>query len=89
MPKYQVVLADSVDKYLEKLDKGEREKIIRRLRLLEESPYTVGEPRGKFWLLKVGRTDYRLAFRVIEKEKTVRVSAIEKRKSRKYKEFYR
>jgi len=88
MVKYQVLIADSVVEYLDKLDKVEREKILKRLRLLEENPYSVGEPRGKFWILKVGRADYRLAFRIIENEKVVRVTAIEKRKSRKYKEFY-
>jgi len=88
MPLYRVLIADSVDKYLEKIDKGDRERIIKRLRLLEESPYTVGEPRGKFWILKVGRAGYRLAYRVVEEEKVVRVTAIEQRKSERYREFY-
>lgn len=89
MPKYQVLLADSVVEYLDKLDKAERERIIKRLRLLEENPQSAGEPRGKFWILKVGRAGYRLAFRILENEKIVRVTAIEKRKSEKYDEFYR
>lgn len=41
MSKYQVLIADSVVEYLDKLDKVEREKILKRLRLLEENPYSV------------------------------------------------
>lgn len=89
MPRYEVLLAESVIEYLDKLDKGERERIIKRLRLLEENPHSAGEPRGKFWVLKVGRTGYRLAFRIIENESVVRVTAIEKRKSECYGDFYR
>ena len=85
---YKVILADSVFAFISKLDKGERDKIIKRLELLEQNPKSVGEPRGKFWILKVGRGGYRLAFRIIEEEKIVRVTAIEKRKSEKYFEFY-
>ena len=88
MPKYQVLIAESVEKYLDKLDKVERNRIIKRLWLLEENPKSVGEPRGKFWILKVGRAGYRVAFRIIEEEKIVRVTAIEQRKSRRYDEFY-
>ena len=88
MPKYNVLIADSVDEYLSKLDINERDRILKRLKLLEENPQSVGEQRGKFWLLKVGRDGYRLAFRIIEEEKIIRVTAIEQRKSRKYKEFY-
>ena len=88
MPKYQVLIAESVEKYLDKLDKVERNRIIKRLWLLEENPKSVGEPRGKFWILKVGRAGYRVAFRIIEEEKIVRVTAIEQRRSRKYDEFY-
>lgn len=88
MSKYQVLLADSVDEYISKLDASEREKIIKRLKLLEQNPQSVGEPRGKFWILKVGSTGYRLAFRIIEEEKIIRITAIEQRKSNKYKEFY-
>ena len=89
MAKYQVLVADSVIEYLDNLSKSERERIIKRLKLLEENPQTVGEPRGKFWVLKVGTAGYRLAYRIIESEKIVRVTAIEQRKSRKYQEFYR
>lgn len=85
---YDVILADSVAEFIEKLDRGERDKIIKRLELLEQNPQSVGEPRGKFWVLKVGRGGYRLAFRIIEESKTIRVTAIEKRKSEKYDEFY-
>jgi mRNA-degrading endonuclease RelE of RelBE toxin-antitoxin system len=88
MPKYTVLIADSVIEYIDNLDRGEREKIIKRITLLEDRPYSVGEPRGKFWILKVGTTGYRLAFRILENEKIVRVTAIEKRKSKRYKEFY-
>lgn len=85
---YKVILANSVIEFIDKLDKGERDKIIKRLDLLEQNPKSVGEPRGKFWILKVGRGGYRLAFRIIEDEKIVRITAIEKRKSEKYFEFY-
>ncbi|GEM_PF-1638020 len=88
MPKYQVLVADIVDKYLEKLDVVEREKIIKRLKLLEENPHSVGESRGKFWILKVGSTGYRLTFKITEEEKIIRVTAIEKRKSHNYSKFY-
>lgn len=89
LSKYQVLVAESVEKYLDKLDKTERDQILKRLKLLEVNPQSVGEPRGRFWILKVGRAGYRLTFRIIEQEKTVRVTAIEKRKSSKYEEFYR
>ena len=85
---YNVIVADSVAEFIEKLDRGERDKIIKRLELLEQNPQSVGEPRGKFWVLKVGRGGYRLAFRITEDNKTIRVTAIEKRKSEKYDEFY-
>ena len=85
---YNVILADSMTEFIDKLDKGEREKIMKRFDLLEQNPRSVGEPRGKFWILKVGRDGYRLAFRIIEEDKIVRVTAIEKRKSEKYDEFY-
>lgn len=85
---YQVIVAESVVSFLDKLDKGERNRIIKRLRLLENNPHSTGEPRGKFWILKVGRSGYRIAFRIIEEDKTIRITAIEKRKSEKYDEFY-
>ncbi len=85
---YQVLLSDSVSDYLDKLDKKEIEIILKRLKLLESNPESVGEPRGKFWILKVGRDGYRLAYRIMDSENTVRVTAIEKRKSRKYEDFY-
>ena len=72
---YQVLIAESVDKFLEKLDEFEREKIIKRLEKLRESPEIIGENRGKFWILKVGRSGYRLAYSILEQEKTVRVTA--------------
>lgn len=88
MPNYQVLIAESVDKYLEKLDPFEKGKIISRLKKLQENPESVGEPRGKFWILKVGRSGYRLAYRIVYEEKTVMVTAIEQRKSWKYDKFY-
>ena len=88
MPKYKVLVANSVEKYLDNLDKGERNKIMKRLWLLEENPRSVGEPRGEFWILKVGTSGYRLAFRILEKEKIVRVTKIERRKSSNYGKFY-
>ena len=75
MGKYQVLVADDVDEYLENLDATERKRIIKRLKLLEENPRSVGESRGKFWLLKVGRSGYRLAFKIVEEEHVVRVTA--------------
>lgn len=39
-------------------------------------------------ILKVGRSGYRLAYRIVDEEKTVRVTAIEKRKSWRYDKFY-
>ncbi len=84
---YQILIAESVEKYLDKLDPFEREKIIKKLKQLQESPETVGEPRGKFWILKVGSSGYRLAYRIMDDEQVVRVTAIEK-KSWKYNKFY-
>ena len=88
MANYRVLVAESVDKYLEKLDSFEREKIINRLKKLEENPESVGEFRGKFWILKVGRSGYRLAYLILHHEKVVRVTAIEQRKSWRYDKFY-
>jgi len=85
---YQVLIAENVDKFLEKLDNFERDRIIKRLEKLQENPEIFGESRGKFWILKVGRSGYRLAYIILEKEKTVRVTAIEKRKSWRYDRFY-
>ena len=85
---YQVLVAENVDKFLEKLDSFERDKIIKRLEKLQENPEIVGESRGKFWILKVGRSGYRLAYIILEKENKVKVTAIEKRKSWKYDRFY-
>ena len=89
MARYQVLIAESVEKYLDGLDAGERDRIMKRLLLLEDRPHSVGEQRGKFWILKVGRAGYRLAFRILEQEKLVRVTAIEQRKSHRYEKFYR
>ena len=89
MSKYNVLIADSVIEFLDKLGTNERERIIKRIEKLKENPYSVGEPRGKFWLLKIGRSGYRIAYRVLEGEKAIRITAIEKRKSWKYKDFYR
>lgn len=89
MPKYQVLLADSVMEYLDHLDKGERDRIMKRLDLLEAQPHSAGEPRGKFWIMKVGKAGYRIAFRILEEEKIVRVTNIAQRTSRQYREFYR
>lgn len=85
---YHVLIAEQVERYLEKLDAAERNRIIKRLELLEEQPRSVGEPRGKFWILKVGRAGYRLSYRILEAEKIVRVTAIEQRKSERYQRFY-
>ena len=35
---YKLILADSVTEFIDKLDKGEREKIVKRLDLLEQNP---------------------------------------------------
>ncbi|MBI1974157.1 hypothetical protein HYS54_05060 [Candidatus Micrarchaeota archaeon] len=85
---YEVLIADSVDDYLSGLSAAEREKIVKRLRLLEENPRSAGEFRGKFWILKVGQAGYRLAFRILEEEKQIRVTNIARRKSLEYREFY-
>lgn len=85
---YQVLIAESVLEFIDTLDKGEREKILKRLRMLESEPTSAGEPRGKFWILKVGQSGYRVAFRILENEKTIHVTAIEKRSSRGYEKFY-
>ena len=61
---------------------------MKRLDLLGQNPQSVGEPRCKFWILKVGRGGYRLAFRILEEDKTIRVTAIEKRRSENYDDFY-
>lgn len=51
MPNYQVLIAESVEKFLDKLDPFERQKIINRLKMLQENPEIIGEPRGKFWIV--------------------------------------
>lgn len=89
MDSYKVLISESVDKYIEKLDSGEREKIIKRLKMLRENPHSIGEPRGSFWILKVGASGYRIAYQVHEKEKIVHVTAIEQRSSPRYWDFYR
>ncbi len=88
MQKYSILVAESVSDYLSKIDSGESEKIIKRISMLELNPKSVGEPRGKFWILKVGSSGYRLAFRILEETKEIRVTAIEKRSSKDYQDFY-
>src|SRR3989338_1177021 len=88
MAEYKILVADSAISFIDSLDKGERDKIMKRLYLLENNPKSVGEPRGRFWILKVGASGYRLAFLIIEEEKIIRITAIEKRSSKKYDGFY-
>jgi len=88
MTKYDILIADSVIKFIDKLGIEEKDKIIKRIEKLEENPYSVGEPRGKFWILKIGRAGYRIAYRILENDKIVRIVAIEKRKSWRYGDFY-
>ena len=85
---YQVLLAQRVIDYLDRLGHGEREEAFKRIELLKSTPKSVGEPRGKFWILKVGRAGYRIAYRIMESEKVIRVTNIEKRSSWKYDEYY-
>ena len=85
---YKILIAESVEKYIDNLDNSQRTRVLKRLEMLAENPKSVGEPRGKFWILKVGRADYRIAFRIIEEENIVRVTAIEQRKSERYTQFY-
>lgn len=54
MTNYEVLVANSVSEYLDRLDKNERDKVLKRLDLLKQNPKSVGEPRGNFWILKIG-----------------------------------
>ncbi|MBS3053756.1 MAG: type II toxin-antitoxin system RelE/ParE family toxin [Candidatus Aenigmarchaeota archaeon] len=85
---YKILIAESVEKYIDRLDIKERTRILKRLEMLSEKPKSVGEPRGRFWILKVGSGGYRISFRIIEEENVVRVTAIEQRKSERYTQFY-
>lgn len=85
---YKIWIAESVEKYIDKLDSKEKIRVLKRLEMLTKNPKSAGEPRGKFWILKVGREGYRISFRIIEEENIVRVTAIEQRKSEKYNQFY-
>ena len=86
MARYEVLIAQRVASFLEKLDSFEKQRILKRIEELAENPFTVGEPRGKFWILKVGRAGYRLAFTV--EGTRIMVASIEQRKSSRYRHFY-
>ena len=45
MDKYDVLIADSVADFINRLDKGEKARIIKRLDMLSLQPYSAGEPR--------------------------------------------
>ncbi len=89
MATYKILLAEDVDKFIENLPQNEKIKINKRIEKLEIDPEHFGESRGNFWLLKVGRSGYRLAYSFSKTDKIVKIFAIEKRGSSRYeREFY-
>ena len=87
--KYKIIIAKSVDEFIEKLPENEKERINKRIKKLEIDPRQFSEFRGDFWLLKVGRGGYRISYEFSEVEKLVKILAIEKRASSDYKrKFY-
>lgn len=85
--KYKVYLADDVEKFLSKLSASEEERIRKRIDKLEsENPYHYLERKGDTWILKVGRSGYRVAVDVYENEKKIKILYIQRR-GKFYKEY--
>ncbi|MEM3085594.1 MAG: hypothetical protein QXT68_00430 [Halobacteria archaeon] len=81
---YRVLLAEQVVEFLRKLDRKEQERDAKRIEKLSTDPVHFGENRGDFWLLKMGRGGYRVAYRFSKEEGTVRVLAAERRSGTAY-----
>ena len=87
--KYKIIIARSVNDFIENFPIKEKEKINNRIKKLEIDPEHFGERRGNFWLLKVGRSGYRIAYEFSKSDRIVKILAIEKRGSSDYKrKFY-
>jgi len=87
--RYKIYLSREAEKFLSRLGRGEEEKIIKRIEKLGEDPEHFGEFRGNFWVLKIGKTGYRVSYRFSKEEKIVKIGAIERRSSSDYKRrFY-
>jgi mRNA-degrading endonuclease RelE of RelBE toxin-antitoxin system len=85
--KYKVHLADDAEKFLSKLSTSEEERIRKRIEKLEtENPYHYLERKGDTWVLKVGRSGYRVAVDMDDKQKKAKISYIQKR-SKFYQEY--
>ncbi len=76
---YEVILHSEPQEFLARLDLAEKVRIVKRLEKLADNPRSVGEPRGKFWILKIGRGGYRAAYFINDVEKRVEVAEIQKR----------
>ena len=85
--KYKAYLTDDVEKFLSKLSASEEERIRKRIEKLEtENPYHYLERKGDTWVLKVGRSGYRVAVDMDDEQKKAKILYIQKR-SKFYQEY--
>lgn len=78
---YQVVLDPKAKDKLDDFDEGIREKILKRIRKLENNPDHFGKPLTgiDLWVLRAG--DYRVIFNLNETENKVEILRIGHRKN--------
>ena len=79
---YQVIITESAQKSLRKLDKNIRDNIFNKLESLKENPH-IGKPLSAnlsgFWSLRVG--DYRVIYQIKNNELVILVIGIGHRKN--------
>jgi mRNA interferase RelE/StbE len=79
---YQIAFARSARKELEQLPKSVAERILKKVRELQNAPHPAGSKklRGSagLWRLRVG--DYRLVYEVLESEKIIEIGRIRHRR---------
>lgn len=78
---YQVVLDPKAKDKLADFDKGIREKILKRIRKLENNPEHFGKPLTgiDLWVLRAG--DYRIIFNLNESQNRIEILRIGHRKN--------
>ena len=79
---HKVHLNEKPEHFLKKLDKNERERIIKKLTLLETNPQLgkpLTGPLAGLWSLRIG--DYRVIYQIKDKELIILVLKIGHRKN--------
>ena len=78
---YEVFIDPKAVEYLKKLDNSISERILKNLWKLKENPKKFGKALVgiELWVLRVG--DYRILYKIVEKERRIRVVFIGHRKN--------